>query len=187
MAFILFTGGVRCGKSKLAQAWAEAAGTERLLLATCHGQCAATDTTVKEQKNPNEWICLNEPLEPLGALKMWLEKRPDFNGSFVLDSLGMLITNLMTQNLPAPAIRKRIKTLAEGLASPNYSCAVVTQEFGSGSMLFDPIVRKYAELLGTANQLMAKKAHAVILVCCGLPLALKGVVPAVLDRYSRDF
>lgn len=183
MAFILFTGGVHCGKSRLAQAWAEAAAPERLLLATCHSQ-SASGAPLAEQKQRSEWCCLNEPLEPLGALNSWLAERPDFNGSFVLDSLGMLITNLMTQNLPAPAIRKRIRALADGLSSPDYSCAVVTEEYGSGLWPFDSIARKYAELLGVANQLMAKKAHAVILVCCGLPLALKGVVPAVLDRYS---
>lgn len=183
MAFILFTGGIRSGKSRLAQAWAEAAAPERLLLATRPSDGAGAGSMI-EKKKQAEWSCLNEPLEPLEALKSWQEQRPDFNGSFVLDSLGMLIMNLMTQNLPAPAIRKRIRALAEDLASPDYSCAVVTEEYGAGHHPVDPIARKYAELLGAANQYMAKKAHAVILVCCGLPLALKGVVPAVLDRYS---
>lgn len=188
MAFIFFIGGVRSGKSRLAQAWAEAAAPERVMLATCHASDPEMAARIAQHKKArrNAWTCIEEPLEPLGALAAWRQSHQDFNGSFVLDSLGMLIANLMSQNLSATAINRRIRALGEALASPDYSCAVVSDECGLGFAPLNGIARKFGDILGDANQIMAKNAHAVLFVTCGLPLAVKGVVPAVLSRYAAD-
>lgn len=187
MAFIFFIGGTHSGKSKLAQAWAEAAAPERVLLTTCHSKDPKLAARLAEHRKSSHhgWDCLEEPLEPLGALQAWRENRPDFNGSFVIDSLGLWIANLMTQNLPISGISRRIAALAEVLAQPDYSCAVVSEECGLGFGPLDAIGRKYSDILGSANQIMAKNAHAAIFVSCGLPLALKGTIPAVLERYTN--
>lgn len=187
MSFIFFVGGVRSGKSRLAQAWAEAAAPERLMLATCHAADKEMALRIAKHKKARTeaWECIEEPLEPLGAFMAWCKQKPDFNGSFVLDSLGMWIANLMTQNLPAPEINRRVSSLAATLAQPEYSCAVVSEECGLGFVPANAIARKYGDILGEANQIMARKAHAVLLVTCGLPIALKGVVPAVLERYIQ--
>ena len=186
MSFIFFVGGVRSGKSRLAQAWAEAAAPERVLLATCHAPDAdmAARIAAHKKSRSEAWVCIEEPLEPLGALIKYCAGKPDFNGSFVLDSLGMLIANLMSQNLPVSSILQRIGSLAETLASPSYSCAIVSEECGLGFVPVNGIARKYVYLLGEANQMMAKKSHAAIFVSCGLPLALKGEIPAVLNRFN---
>lgn len=186
MAFIFFVGGVRSGKSRLAQAWAEAAAPERVLLATCHVRDADMAARIARHKKARAatWVCIEEPLEPLGAINKYCEDKPGYNGSFVLDSLGMLIANLMSQNLPVAAILQRINALAETLAAPEYSCAVVSEECGLGFVPVNGIARKYGDLLGEANQVMAKKAHAAIFVSCGLPMALKGEIPAVLNRFN---
>lgn len=187
MSFILFVGGVRSGKSRLAQAWAEAAAPERIMLATCHARDDEMATRIEEHKKERRegWACLEEPLEPLSAIKSCGEREPGFNGAFVLDSLGMWIANLMSQNLPVAAINRRIADLADELAAPEYSCAIVSEECGLGFVPMDSIARKFGDLLGAANQTMAKKAHAVLFVSCGLPFAIKGVIPAVLNRYSQ--
>lgn len=187
MAYIFFIGGVRSGKSRLAQAWAEAAAPERVMLATCHAKDPEMATRIAKNKKARQesWHCIEEPLEPLGALNAWLGSHTDFNGSFIIDSIGMWIANLMTQNIAINSILQRMGALAETLAKPDYSCAIVSDECNLGFVPLDNIARKYGDILGSANQILAKKAHAVIFVSCGLPLALKGVVPAVLDRYSR--
>lgn len=188
MAFIFFIGGVRSGKSRLAQAWAEAAAPERIMLTTCHARDPEMAARLNEHKKvqANGWICIEEPLEPLGALTTWRQGQPEFDGSFVLDSLGMWIANLMSQNLPASGIHRRISALADALATPDYSCAVVSEEYGLGFVPANSIARKFGDILGTANQIMAKKAHDVIFVSCGLPLALKGAIPAVLSRFGQE-
>lgn len=188
MAFIFFVGGVRSGKSRLAQAWAEAAAPDRVMLATCHARDPEMAARIAQHRKARceNWACLEEPLEPLSALKGWREQRPDYNGSIVLDSLGMWVANLMAQNLPASAIDRRVTELAALLSSPDYSCAVVSEECGLGFVPVSGIARKYGDILGKANQTMARKAHAVLFVSCGLPLALKGVVPAVLNRFTQE-
>ncbi len=185
MAFIFLVGGSRSGKSRLAQAWAEAAAPDRVLLATCHVADAETAARVAERKRSRaaSWECIEEPLEPLGALKKYCAGRPGHNCCFVIDSLGALIANLMSQNLPIASILQRINNLADMLALPDYSCAVVSEECGLGFVPVNGIARKYGDLLGDANQIMAKKAHAALFVSCGLPLALKGEIPAVLNRF----
>lgn len=185
MAFILFVGAAHSGKIRLAQAWAEAAASERVMIATCHGRGGdRASRAAYGQLAERSWVCLDEPLDPLAAIGRHCQQVGDFNGSFVLNSLGMWIRNLMSQNLSPDEISRRLMQFADTVAAPEYSCAVVSEENCSGFMPQDNIVRKYAEILGDANQALAQRAHAVILVACGLPLALKGAVPAVLGRFN---
>lgn len=185
MPFIFIVGGVRSGKSRLAQAWAEATAPERVLLATCHVQDTEMAARVAEHRKSRSdtWECIEEPLEPLGAIQKYCLARPDYKGAFVLDSLGMLIANLMGQNLPVFSIMRRIENLANILAGPAFSCAIVSEECGLGFVPVNGIARKYGDLLGSANQIMARKAISAILVCCGMPVILKGKLPAVLNRF----
>lgn len=189
MSFILFTGGVRSGKSKLAQAWTEAAAEERLLLATCHPADAemAHRIAAHQKSRDSSWRCLEEPLELVGGLRLFRERTPDFAGSLLIDSVGMWIANLMAQNLAAKEILRRMRALAAALDSQELPCAIVSEECGLGLVPPNPVARKFGDLIGVANQILAQKAHAVIFVACGLPLALKGSVPAVLDRIIHGY
>lgn len=189
MSFILFTGGSRCGKSKLAQAWAEAAADERLLLATCHPADPEMSARIAAHKKSRDdsWNCLEEPLEPLGSLNLFRAQQPAFSGSLLIDSIGMWLANLMAQNVTAREILRRARLLADSLDAIELPCALVTEECGLGFMAPNPVARKYGDLLGLTNQILAQKAHSVIFVACGLPLALKGSVPAVLDRIMHGY
>ena len=49
----------------------------------------------------------------------------------------------------------------------------VTNEVGLGVVPADAEARRYRDLLGRANQMIAARAEAVTLVSCGIPLPLK--------------
>jgi adenosylcobinamide kinase/adenosylcobinamide-phosphate guanylyltransferase len=49
----------------------------------------------------------------------------------------------------------------------------VTNEVGLGVVPENAAARRYRDLVGRANQLLAARADAVTLVCCGIPLHLK--------------
>jgi adenosylcobinamide kinase/adenosylcobinamide-phosphate guanylyltransferase len=44
---------------------------------------------------------------------------------------------------------------------------------GLGVVPDNALARKYRDLVGTCNQLIAKRADEVVLVSCGIPLRLK--------------
>jgi adenosylcobinamide kinase/adenosylcobinamide-phosphate guanylyltransferase len=51
---------------------------------------------------------------------------------------------------------------------------LVTAEVGLGVVPDHPVARRYCDLLGRCNQIIAAQADSVTLVTCGLPLILKG-------------
>ena len=50
---------------------------------------------------------------------------------------------------------------------------LVTNEVGSGIVPENELSRRYRDLVGRCNQIIANAADRVILVCCGLPLVMK--------------
>lgn len=177
--FALFVGGVSSGKTRLAEKWALSFSRPCLMLATCHGQDAEMTARIIAHKKArgDAWFCLEEPLEPLGRLRLFRAERPDFQGCVVLDSLGMWITNLMGLNLSPRDILRRCQALARAFASLEIPCAVVSEECGLGFVPLSGVARKFGDILGNANQVMARNAETVIFASCGLPLALKGSLP----------
>lgn len=57
------------------------------------------------------------------------------------------------------------------------SIIVVTNEVFSDGMEYDEETRSYLRFLGILNQELAKKAHGVIEVVCGIPVCRKGELP----------
>lgn len=55
--------------------------------------------------------------------------------------------------------------------------ALVSAETGLGIVPPTPLGRLYRDVLGLANQTLARACTHVIFVSCGLPLALKGPLP----------
>ena len=49
----------------------------------------------------------------------------------------------------------------------------VTNEVGMGIVPENPMARRYRDLVGCCNRLLAAAADEVVLVSCGIPLILK--------------
>lgn len=181
---ILFVGGIRSGKTRLAEEWAKAVAPQCLMLATCH--CQDNEMAVRiaahQKKRGPAWHTLEEPLEPLAALRIFRQKHPDFHGAIVIDSLGMLISNLMGQNISLPAILRRCRLLANCLTIQDLPCAIVSEECNLGFVPVNSVARKYGDILGNANQFFAAAANTVIFASCGLPILIKGAFP----RFSQE-
>lgn len=186
--FVFFTGGVRSGKTRLAQLWAEASRSSSLYLATCLSRDAemAARIASHQKARSSAWQTLEEPLEPWGAFVRFQASHPGFQGSVVLDSLGMWINNLMAQNLSPRSILSRCRKLSLAFASLSLPCAIVSEECGLGFVPLTPIARKYGDLLGVANQMMAQAATTAIMAISGLPLLLKGALPAPWQAFCGE-
>ncbi len=172
---LLVTGGCRSGKSGYAQRWAEAQSGPRIFLATAE----ALDTEMsrrigrhKARRGP-EWCTVEEPLEVLEALNGLMATTPR-PGVVLLDCVTLWISNLMGRRVPDKSILNRVSGLAAVM--PNLPCnlAVVTNEVGWGLVPGDPVSRRFRDLAGEANQILAAAADEVVCMVSGLAMRVKG-------------
>lgn len=178
---IMFAGGVRCGKSALAQAWAEKAASERVYIAVARPLDAEMEARIvlhKAQRGAG-WRCIEESLRPLAALRAFLRENPGFNGAVLLDSLDMLLNNFLCENFSNEEVLSNMDGLLAGLAASGLPCAIVSAECGQGFVPQNPLARRFGDLLGLVNQRAAKACGSVAQVLYGLPLVLKGGLKGV--------
>ena len=191
MESIFFVGGTRSGKSALAQRWAEAQSPRRLYLATCRVEDAemAARVALHQEARGTGWQCREESLEPLTVL---MEIRTGHYGTaedggnvVLLDCISLWIANLLAAGLSDEAVLERVQHLADTISQWQEegcgpSLAIVSSEVGSGIVPVTPLGRQYRDVLGKANQILARACTRAVLVSCGLPLALKGTLPECL-------
>ncbi len=180
MLSCLFVGGVRSGKSGLAQKWAERIATHRLYVATCQPVDAEMEARVEKHKatRGSGWDCIEAPLEPLAAIG----RHPALKtfGAIVLDCLSMWLANMFAKHLEPEHMAAQAGELFRGLADLPCPCAIVSAECGLGFVPDNALARAYGDMLGQINQQTATLADNVIFASCGLPLILKGQSPTLL-------
>jgi len=177
---LLFTGGIRSGKSALALRWAGGQTDNRLFLASCVPEDAEMVARVdrhKAERGPG-WNCLEEGLDPQKALESYFFSRELC--VLLFDCASMWIANMLYAGLTREAALSRVIRFAEYLAALNFPAALVSAEVGLGVVPANPIARRFQDTLGLANQILASFCQTVIFVSCGLPLSLKGTLPGGL-------
>ena len=187
---ILFTGGCRSGKSGLAQRWVESLGPERVYIATG----AARDAEMAERVRRHQaargagWRTVEEQLDACAALRGCMgpgggesvarSVPHSLPHGVLLDCITLWLTNRMLADHDDAAILRGVEDLATLLRAATVPVAVVTNEVGWGVVPESPLGRRFRDLSGEANQVLATACTGVILAVSGLPLAVKGGVPA---------
>ena len=174
---VLFVGGVRSGKSALAQRWAEARSSSRLYVATCRAQDAemAARVALHQKQRGQGWHCVEAPLDPVGAAERSLAGQDA--GVLLLDCVSLWVANLLECGLEQAALLESAERLARWVRDAPRPVALVSGESGLGMVPLSAVGRKFQDSLGLVNQRLAAACSAVVFVSCGLPLALKGSVP----------
>lgn len=194
---VLFVGGTRSGKSDMALRFAEAvcplpsapavAGTPatmaasshlctpRLFIATALVRDAETRARMERHQAQRGagWRTVEEPHAVLDAL----QQAVGHAGVIVVDCIPFWLCNLQEQGLTSPQILDAVGKVAAWLATAPLPVAVVSAEVGQGIVPVSALGRAYRDLAGEANQILAAACPTVVLVSCGLPLALKGCIP----------
>jgi adenosylcobinamide kinase / adenosylcobinamide-phosphate guanylyltransferase len=173
MAELIFiTGGTRSGKSGYAQRRAEAHPGPLLYVATAAAGDAEMTARIARHRTAREgrWETLEEPL----ALGERLPAAAAGKGAVLIDCLTLWLTNLFFQHREEPApVLAAASALVESLpriAAPVY---LVSNELGSGVVPENRLARRFRDLAGEVNQLLAAAANEAWLVVAGLPLRLK--------------
>jgi adenosyl cobinamide kinase/adenosyl cobinamide phosphate guanylyltransferase len=173
---ILILGGARSGKSLFAQQLAQRMGKEVLFIATAE----AEDEEMKERirlhqaARPPEWRTLEEPL--------YLPEAVEQNSGHevvLIDCLTLWLSNLLRGDETSPdmareaAILEAVRRLLRAYEQGEATFILVSNEVGMGLVPPYPLGRRFRDLLGRVNQLIAAKAERVYLVVAGLGLELK--------------
>ena len=187
---ILLLGGARSGKSSLAEQKAREWGGEQVLyVATSETKDDEMRERVQKHQSgrPSSWETLEAPREVASAIRA----RKSDARVILLDCLTFLVSNyLMAASEPADnpfgppssdpfaadieaAILADVNALAEIAHERDLSMLVVSNEVGMGLVPPYDLGRAYRDLLGRANQELARQADEVYLLVAGLPMRLK--------------
>lgn len=119
-----------------------------------------------KRRRPKEIACFEEEIE---IVKL-INKMKGYD-CFILDCLGIWISNLMENGLKRAQILKNVKMLTENCKE---CLIVVSNEVGSSLVPLTKLGRDFTDLIGEANQLLSRKADLVFYLISGIALKLKG-------------
>ncbi len=169
----LVLGGARSGKSRYAQSLC--AGRDVVFVATARDQgdpeWRARIARHREDRPPG-WRTVEAPGD-LATVLAGVEPP----SVALVDCLGLWVSNLMEARSASPAheVEAHVLGALEGVldATAGRDVAMVSNEVGGATVPEHPVARRFRDLLGFANQAVARRADRVVLVVAGLPLVLK--------------
>jgi adenosylcobinamide kinase/adenosylcobinamide-phosphate guanylyltransferase len=168
---ILLTGGVRSGKSKYAQSLAKGAGCRVFYVATAEALDAdmRKRITAHKKSRPGDWSTIEAPVYVQKAIK----GLPRGKNAVIIDCLTLFISNLIHKGLSDAGIRSEIKGVISALRRNSSLAIIVTNEVGSGIVPDTALGRRFRDLQGALNSMIAKEAEKVCLLVSGIPLYIK--------------
>ena len=162
----LFIGGVKSGKSRLAEVYIlEQAGTDRpYYLATTEffDEEIQDRVRVHKQRRKDYFITLEEPIKLLDVLEK-------YQGPVLIECVSMWLNNLLYHQIPETEILQELEAV---LQLPG-NMVLVHNEVGSGVIADNPLARQFVDLSGKAAQLMGQYCDEVFFCSAGLKLRLK--------------
>ncbi|RYY46746.1 MAG: bifunctional adenosylcobinamide kinase/adenosylcobinamide-phosphate guanylyltransferase [Sphingomonadales bacterium] len=161
-------GGARSGKSRYAQQRAEALPGELVFVATAQAldeEMAARIARHRDDRGPR-WRTVEAPLDIAAAIEA--EARA---GSVVLvDCLTLWASNLMFAEQDH---RHAAEALVRALAEASSPVVLVANEVGLGIVPDNALARRFRDVAGEINQIVAAAASEAVFLAAGLPLRLK--------------
>jgi len=174
----LILGGARSGKSSYALEQARKAGGNVLYVATAE----ANDEEMRERiemhraERPAEWQTLEAPLR-VGERLIADQVR---ERTIIIDCMTLLVSNVLLacgENAPFEEVRQKVEAEIDALLNAHSKLGgqwfIVSNEVGLGLVPTYALGRIYRDLLGWANQSLARSADGVIFMVAGIPTVIK--------------
>ena len=167
----LILGGVRSGKSRLAEQHALASGLAVTYIATATAGDAEMQTRIAEhrRRRPPTWPLVEEPL----ALARVLREQAAPERCLLVDCLTLWLTNLLGANDGDRFATER-QAFVELLPKLPGHIILVSNETGLGVVPLGALSRRFCDEAGWLHQDIAQLSDRVILTVAGLPHLLKG-------------
>ncbi|WP_066635436.1 bifunctional adenosylcobinamide kinase/adenosylcobinamide-phosphate guanylyltransferase [Desulfolucanica intricata] len=179
---ILVLGGSRSGKSSVAEKFAAGLGQKVVYIATAAVLDNEMARRVEKHRavRPGNW----ETIEETHEINNILRNLGQETEVFLLDCLTLWISNLLLDDMlmsGKPTAEKekyivnRIEEFCQTASAMPAHMIVVSNEVGQGIVPEYPISRLYRDIVGLANQMVAKYADEVYLTVAGIPVELKSL------------
>jgi adenosylcobinamide kinase / adenosylcobinamide-phosphate guanylyltransferase len=168
---LLVTGGTRSGKSRYAVERASTWGSRVLYVATC----LPADDEMRERvrrhqaERPATWLTVEPGADVLPAI----QEQGSRTDGILLDCLTLYVSNLLMAGCGELEVMQQVDELCLGLQEVRPPAAIVTNEVGWGVVPETSLGRLFRDAAGRANQMAARYAQEVVLMVCGLPVAVK--------------
>jgi len=173
MSSLFVLGGARSGKSRYAQARAEATGLRPIFIATAQAFDDEMHDRIARHRadRGSDWATAEAPLDLPGTLAA--HAAPD--AVLLVDCLTLWTSNLMLADRDIPGATDALIAAVAAAAGP---VILVANEVGWGIVPDNALARRFRDEAGRLNQAVAAAVTEVQLVVAGLPLRLA-------DRGSR--
>ena len=184
----LVLGGARSGKSTFAQQLAQELGDGGQVLFVATAQAGDKEMRQRIEKHRQERPANWDTLEVQRDIGQAIVAHSANAKVILIDCVTMLVSNLLMniRDLSFAETETQVVTEIQGLmdcikATPG-TFIVVSNEVGLGLVPPYSLGRTYRDLLGRANQILAREADAVHFLVAGIPLLIKGVAHSRNNR-----
>ncbi|BES71558.1 bifunctional adenosylcobinamide kinase/adenosylcobinamide-phosphate guanylyltransferase [Marinobacter nanhaiticus D15-8W] len=171
----LVIGGIRSGKTALAEKAAAESGSKVVYVATATAGDEEMARRIDRHRSlrPSHWGLEEEPT----ALGQVLDRQAESVDPpcLLVDCMSLWISNLLF----AGDEMFRIEREAFLAALEQYpgSVVIVSNEVGLGTIGMDSLTRRFCNEIGLLNQELGARCHRVLMSVAGLPLTLKEELP----------
>ena len=121
------------------------------------------------QSRGKQWTTHEVPLE----LTDWFQEESHHFASVVVDCMTLWLNNLLRESSRSPKVISQVKKLLKAIRLCPCQTVIVSNELGLGLVPGDAASRKFRDLAGRLNQLVAAEADEVYFLVSGLPLRVK--------------
>lgn len=171
----LVLGGVRSGKSRLAERLARNSARPVTYLATATVTDGEMDARIQahRERRPADWQLVEEPLHLAAALREAM--RPE--RCLIVECLTLWLANLLWAP-ESGLLEDELAALRALVPDLDGQVIFVGNETNQGIIPVDALARRYCDLAGQLHQDIAHYCDSVYLCVAGLPLTLKGCPPS---------
>lgn len=171
---ILVLGGASSGKSAAGLSLAvKGISTERPRAYVATGQPLDAEMAKKIKRHQASrdasWVIAEVPVD----LVAWFQKHGSSYRSIVLDCVTLWLSNLSTQGVHDERALDLARELLGTMRATTARIVLVSNELGLGVVPMAAKGRRFRDLAGQVNQLIAAQADEVYVVLSGLPVKIK--------------
>ncbi|TGN39559.1 bifunctional adenosylcobinamide kinase/adenosylcobinamide-phosphate guanylyltransferase [Marinobacter confluentis] len=169
---VLVLGGIRSGKTALAESMVSESGLPVVYVATATAGDEEMAARIKRHQDsrPAGWGLCEAPVE-LGSALERLNGDPE-PPQLLIDCMSLWLSNLLCAD--DDVFTRERAAFLDAVQTYSGSLVIVSNEVGLGTIGMDPLTRRFCDELGWLNQALAQACDRVVMSVAGLPLVLKG-------------